>query len=177
MKRKFWNSDKIVSFSAIFISIATLYITINQYNATIEQQRLSVLPYLTGINFASGTPDFAYVIENNGIGPAFIESVKVTYQGKTYEGDLYEFMVSNFRSEVDSLPATIHSNIFKGMMIPAGAKILHLQVNGSQKDTDRLMKLLRKLNEERMDFEIIYSSIYKERWRLNLNEEVPQKLD
>ena len=177
MKHSFWNTEKIVSVSAIFISAITLYVTFEQLNVSREQQRLSVLPYLSMGNYYTGSPNYKLVIQNDGIGPAFIESITVTYKGKKHEMDLISFLYEEFPQDLDSIPALSHSNIYKGMLIPAGHKIEHLSIQDSQKSADNLLVLLDKLDKETFDFEIVYSSIYKEKWKLKIGETSPTKLE
>ena len=45
-KKKFWTSDRIVGFSAMFISLITLFIFIKQTNIIDRQSKLSAMPYL-----------------------------------------------------------------------------------------------------------------------------------
>lgn len=171
--KKFWNTEKIVSFSAIFISLATLYISYVQHNASIKQQKLSVMPYLSLGNEGTGSPNYQLILENNGIGPAFIESVNIFYNGKTYEGDLIKFLYDNFGAEMDSIRNLSYGNIYPGLMIPAGKKIPHVAIENSWDDANKLLKLLDKVE---IDFEIIYASIYEERWSLTGNSIMPKKL-
>jgi hypothetical protein len=176
-KISFWNADKFVSFSAILISLLSLYITIEQHNANKEQQRLSVLPYLSFGNYGTWGDNYTYMISNNGIGPAFIDSVIVHYQGKVFQGDLMLFLNTYFRDKIDSIPGMSHSNIYRGMMIPAGEKIEHLRVHNNQKSGKMLLELLMSLGEQELEYEIFYSSIYKERWRLRASETVVEKIE
>lgn len=177
MRQKFWNTEKIVSISAIFISALTLYVTFEQFKISREQQRLSVLPYLSIGNYYTGSPNYQLVLRNDGIGPAFIESVVVIYEGKKYEMDLINFLYEQFPTEMDSIPNLAHSNIYEGLLVPVGQKIPHLSIENSQKSADRLLMLLEKLDEGNFQFEIVYSSIYKEKWKLRAGDTSPEKLE
>ncbi|MDZ7897109.1 MAG: hypothetical protein U5N85_03645 [Arcicella sp.] len=46
LKPQFWNADKIVSLSAILISLATMTIYLYQTHLIGKQQNASVMPYL-----------------------------------------------------------------------------------------------------------------------------------
>ena len=176
MKKKTWSSDRIIGLSAILISIMTLFVLMYQTNLMREQQRLSVLPYLGVSNFNTGGPNFKIILTNNGIGPAFIESIKIIYNGKTYKQDISSFLYKHI-PETDSINNLYHSNIFEGLMIPAGETIPMLEINNSEDDAMKLLKLLTKLYDKDLDFEIVYRSIYKERWRITGNTTYPEKLE
>lgn len=173
-KKNFWNVDKIIGLSAIFISVMTLFVLMYQTSIMREQQRLSVFPHLSLNNSGTGTSNFSFVLHNNGIGPAFVESVCVIHKGKRYEMDIPNFLNKHI-PQSDSIDNLFHSNIYPGMLIPAGTEIGVLQIDNSQEDADKLYKLFKELSNDGFDFELIYKSIYNERWMLNGN--TPEKLD
>lgn len=170
---KKWSSDRIVSFSAILISLITLVVFIYQTRLMAEQQRLSVLPYLSYGFRNSGSADFTVYISNDGIGPAFVESIKITYQDSVYEADLPTFLYQNIPA-MDSMYNIRHSNIIPGHLIPAGRRIPILEGSGTEEDANRLYQLLVTLDFEA---ELIYKSAYNERWRLSTDGYVPEKID
>ncbi len=174
--KQFWNSDKIISISAMLISLMTLIVFILQTNIIREQQRLSVLPYLYMVNENSGLPTYKFKLMNNGIGPAFIESVNVRYKGKTFNMDIPTFLYQNV-PEMDSVYNVFHSNLVDGQLIPAGKEIAIFEVNNSIEDAEKLLKVMRQLNDEGFDYEIVYKSIYEERWKLNSSSISPIKMD
>ncbi len=176
-KISFWNADKFVSFSAILISLLSLYITIEQHNANKEQQRLSVLPYLSMSNYNTLGENYTYLIANNGIGPAFVDSVIIRHQGKVFQGDIMQFLSTYYQEALDSIPDLSHSNIYRGMMIPAGEKVEHLRIHNNQQSGKKLLELLMSLGKQELEYEIFYSSIYKERWRLRASEAVAEKIE
>lgn len=175
MKKSFWNAEKIISFAAIFISLITLFVFIYQTNLMRKQQYLSVLPYLS-VGIENGfSPDYKLVLTNNGIGPAFIESVRVKYEGKEYDKDLPSLLLS-IDVGFDTLSSVSYSNIYAGRMIPAGERVEILAVDNSLEDARLLLKILADLQENGFDFELIYRSIYEEKWRLTANSTVPEKI-
>jgi hypothetical protein len=174
--KKFWNTEKIVSLSAVLISIATLIVLIYQTNLMSKQQRLSVLPYLTMGNMGAYTPNFKYVIFNNGIGPAFVEKIEVKYKGKTYPYDLYVFLAEHAEgfSEINNF---FYSNLAAGTLIPAQTNVEHLLIENSAEDGEKLHAMLSKLFEEGLSFEITYRSIYDERWVIKNGQVAPLEVD
>ena len=107
------NVDRTISLTAFFVSVATLFILLyqtnlshKQYELVREEQYASVMPYLV-ISYSSDldvySPDsitsYELFLSNNGLGPAFIEEVKVIYQGKTYQMDPANFLKKEIKTE------------------------------------------------------------------------------
>ncbi|KEO72274.1 hypothetical protein [Anditalea andensis] len=85
---KFWkDSNRLLSFSAMFISAVTLFILIyqtslatKQFDLEQKQQLASVMPYLLVATSYMSEDEFTVTVENLGIGPAFIKNVQVHYK-------------------------------------------------------------------------------------------------
>lgn len=169
MAKRKWSTDRIVSFSAIMISLVTLIVFIYQTQLMAEQQRLSVLPHISFGYMNTGGSNFTVYISNDGIGPAFIEDIRIYYQDSVYHKDLPTFLYQDV-PEMDSLENIRHSNIIEGQLIPAGRRIDVLQVNDSFENGQRLYALLNKLN---VRAELEYRSAYNERWLLSTDHYVP----
>jgi hypothetical protein len=172
-KPTFWNADKIVSFSAILISLATMGVYIYQTHLIQKQQHASVMPYLT-IGYSHHNENhFSVEIVNNGLGPALVEEVSVYYEGKKYKNcDLGVFFY-NYNPQKDSLNFS-NSSMMSGMLIPAGKTIINIEAynkNGSEKMQGYFW------NEEPLKLEINYSSIYGERWQTKGGFTRPKKLE
>lgn len=176
MANKVWNTDKIIGISAMLISVMTLVVLIYQTSLMREQQRLSVLPYLSMGRAGTGTAEFQVFLTNNGIGPAFIESMRIHYDGKVYESDLATFLYKDIEA-MDSISHIMHSNIYPGMLLSAGTHIPILQADNSKESGIKLYFLLEKLDKKGFNYELIYKNIYNERWRLTTADYIPQKLD
>ncbi len=181
-KLKFkWNSDKIVSLSAMSISVLTLIIFIYQTNLMSKQNYLSILPYVqisTSDDKAQNT--FSLDIKNHGVGPAIIESVIIYYKGekhdlKEYNNYLYDYLKTEMPI-LDSVNFFSYSTLDKGIAIPANSNYNVLKVE-SERDYDLLTKSIAELLSKGLRFEIIYRSIQDERWIIHSNSEGPQKLD
>ncbi|OJJ20095.1 hypothetical protein BKI52_16620 [marine bacterium AO1-C] len=154
----------------------TLFVSLYQTAIIRKQQRLSVLPYLSLGNYNTGGPNYKLVLKNDGIGPAFIESVEIEYKGKKYPYDLPVFLRENMLDSLKKIKRMSHSNIYKGQMVPAGTTLPLLAIHNSQKDADQLVRLLQRLKKDGMKLSIIYRSVYEERWRLSFNSTIPEKL-
>lgn len=180
-KRK-WNSEKLLSISAMSISFLTLVIFVYQTNLLSKQNYLSILPYLAlTTTYNKGEDTFELNLENHGVGPAIIESISVSYQGKTE--DLAEYGNSTIaylqakKPRLDSIKHLSHSTVDWGMAIPVNSKFNVVAVRNSPVDYELMVAELGSLLEEGMVFEVIYKSIQNERWRIGSDSMEPEALD
>ncbi|MEM9000996.1 MAG: hypothetical protein AAGB24_12100 [Bacteroidota bacterium] len=173
-KKKNISADRIVGFSAIFISMLSLFIFSKQTAIIQQQGELSALPYLvveTGYD-----PDeylITYTLNNYGIGPAIIEEMVFKYNDERHRTDLFHFVQNDFFKK-DSLTIVSGATFDAGLAIPAGEERIMLSVGGSQKAYDRGKKFFERLIEkEELDYEIKYSSIYNKIWSISRNGTKP----
>lgn len=171
-KIKLPKSEKILSFSAILLSLCTLIVFLYQTNLIRQQQYMSVYPYLeigyNGIN----TKEFSFTIENNGVGPAIIEELKVGNEGELRQQDFVEFFFNKIQS-TKKFKLT-YSNLYGGQLITPNKPIeIFKSTDTTNYTSDKLYGILKKDN---MTFEITYSSIYGEKWKITNKSAVPIKL-
>ncbi|MEO0527570.1 MAG: hypothetical protein AAFZ89_10105 [Bacteroidota bacterium] len=177
-----WNSERILSLSAMGISFITLIIFIYQTNLMSRQNYLSILPYVsisTTENRAEHT--FELNLENYGVGPAIIESVTMLYDNKRYDledydNEIYKFLVSK-APELDSLKSVSSSTLNKGMALPVNITYNALAIIKSPSDYTLITTRLDSLVKKGLDYELIYRSIQNERWSINNDAQGPRKLD
>ncbi|MEQ9438257.1 MAG: hypothetical protein RIG62_04385 [Cyclobacteriaceae bacterium] len=170
IEKKFWNSEKIISLSAFVVSIATLLALLYQIRLSGEQNELSrqqqyasVLPYVQVFTETRDPGHFSVSLVNNGIGPAFIDEIRVVYDEQVYPGDLYSFNWEVIAKR-DTLYFT-YSNITEGRVIPAGETIIMAEVEGEPAMRDKLMYWFAYGSSgARAKIEVIYSSVYDEQW-------------
>lgn len=188
MKKRFWSSEKLLSLSALLVSLLTLVVFIYQTNLIRKQQYMSVYPFLSLGNQYGGTLKYRYVLKNEGIGPALIEEVKITSpDGKIFR-DLVDY-VDDQTINADSI-WYVHSNLTSGRLVPAGAEVALIQLV----DKDLLVEmgiddiedlppvneweeskaLYDILNADDLHIEITYSSVYDESWTVK-NGNIPVK--
>jgi len=181
-KPKFWqDSNTMLTFSAIFISLVTLFILIyqtslasRQFDLEQKQQLASVMPYVQIWTGYSTNDEYTIIVENLGIGPAFIKKVNVHYQDSIYENiDYPNFYYSLRDREEYGDYMGVYSNIFMGSVIPADRQILHIKILKGDRPNiwDDLF-----ISDE-IELEIEYASIYDERWVVRglFNEPVKTK--
>ena len=180
MKRSFWSSEKILSMSALFISLLTLIVFIYQTDLIRKQQYKSVYPHLGFINRFGGTLNYQYVLNNVGIGPAIIDEVRVQYGEKNYE-DIINF-VDDQIEESDSI-TYFHTNLARGRLIPAGEHISLIKLASEQdlegtglplNNNKGSFQLYEVLNSDSLIIEVKYSSIYGESWIIRNGSKSPE---
>ena len=197
MDKKFWNADKIISLSAFVVSIATLLALMYQIRLSGEQNELaqrqqelvrkqqyaSVLPYLElRIGTNNGDRLFEFLLYNNGVGPAFIEEVRIIYDGQEYPGNLLSFYRAVVLQEEDTVILDLAArDIYPGNIIPAGRETALLTAYSwasSPEERDRLIKWFGRpmKDPELARVEIIYSSVYGERWIVRGIGAIPESL-
>lgn len=118
MNFKKGNADRIVSVSAILVSLGTLVMILYQTNLMRKEQRASAMPALT-IGYALSEEDGylteAVWIENRGLGPAFVESVKIIDEEGAFETDPYDYVRK--RLEADEIKH--YNRLYAGRILPA----------------------------------------------------------
>lgn len=174
---KFWTPDRVVTIFAISISLFTLIVFARQTSIIEKQSRLSVMPYLNMETGYNPDKDFITLTLNNyGVGPAIIEEMKIFYGGKTYEMDFEEFLQSDVLKN-DSVAVLASASIDKGLAIPAGAERLAIKFGGSGDRYIKTTKFLRKMERNEFEYEIIYRSIYDDKWRIQRVDDIPKELE
>ncbi len=96
---------------------------------------------------------------NNGIGPAFIEEVKIHYNDSIYEGDPRAFTSKVIRRQENV--EFYYSTLKKGRLLPAGEII---ELIGIEDDSVNTLKLYKWFGGDKVDLEVIYKSVYDEVW-------------
>lgn len=161
MNKKDLQSSDIISACAIFISLITLFAVLYQTWLLKKQQYASVLPILEVFNSGPTSSEYSLVLLNTGIGPAFIKSMKIHYKDTIYESDPHSFLEKVIFPH-DTMEY-IYSHVRPGKVIPAGEKVLLLEVSNSERNALKLRKLF---GDEIAKLEITYGSVYDEEWRL-----------
>ena len=171
-----WNTEKIMSASALFISVISVIALIYQSylgreeNVLIQkQQSAAVLPHLNQWQ-SEYDNTYKFVVGNKGVGPAFIESVAVTLNSsKTFNNtdDLFR-KIFNSSKKLDTMSYTV-STLVKGFVLSPNEQINVLEVKGS-KNIDIFKDVIRNFE---IDYKIIYKDVYGSKWMLT-NENVKE---
>lgn len=179
------NADRIVSISAIIVSIATLFMILYQTSLTRKHQRASVMPSLEigySMNNSDNKLKESIWISNKGLGPAFIENVRIISNEKTIETDPYGIL-SKTQAKNET---TYFDRLYRGRIIPANDG-----VTTYEKITDSTSQVILKNyfkfpyeiyqitpdNPEKAIIEIIYKSIYGEKWQIRSDQSTPREIE
>lgn len=173
MPKNFWNSEKILSLSALLVSLLTLIVFIYQTDLIRKQQYRSVYPHLVLTNQASGSLNYKYLLLNQGIGPAMLKDIKITHLSGTKHESLAEYVASKINEE-DSI-FFYNSDIYKGRLIPAGEEIplfglvteKELAKYGIRNTIYGANKLRSIINNDSLEIKLTYESIYEESWTIS----------
>ncbi|GAA4270909.1 hypothetical protein U6A24_03335 [Aquimarina gracilis] len=174
MKKKIFNTEKIIGFSAMFISLLTLIIFLYQTRVISKQARLSVTPRISfnsSVATADSTIVFSIGIKNNGLGPAIIDSSAIFANNKYYPLDFKSYTEKNY-PKVDSLASHTSSYFLtKGATLLPNNEIVLTEAGIPKRDIPAFYKLYNlKEGDTDFPFDIIiyYSSIYEEKWKVSL---------
>lgn len=170
-QEKKFNLDRFIAIIAFLISIATLFTFIYQTRLMRTQQYASVMPYLLAGHEGLGQKEYQYTLSNVGLGPAFVEDVRVIYKKKTYVGDLDDFLTAHSAETKDTINYG-YSSVYPGMLIPANATVEMLQNSGNYENAEEIWNLM-----EAADVQIKFRSIYDEKWILSTDEGIPKRLN
>jgi hypothetical protein len=192
MKMK-WDTDRIVSISAMLVGLGSLFIVLYQTTLMREQAKASVLPYLM-IAYISDDHGAYLTMRNVGLGPARIDRIRVLRGGSTFDGDPYAYYAT--LSDVN-VPAdkVYRDRVLPGMLIPSSTV---WQMLGSPNQTAMADELTRTFAlvavqdpvatntaptgtppaapAEKAVLEIDYASVYGEHWRIRSDRVVPEPL-
>lgn len=179
------ETNRIMGIAAIFISVLSMVAVIYQsYLAREEneliriQQSATVLPYLD-YWYSNVGMEHKFVLENKGLGPAFIKDVK--FIGKNPDGkDSLNFNSSNLYYEYlekqssyfDSVHVIKESLNANELLSPNEEKVLFLFTF----DTNNQKRRFRdEYNKHFAGMKIIYEDVYGTAWILNSETGYPVK--
>jgi hypothetical protein len=185
-----WDTDRIVSLSAMVVGVGSLVIILYQTKLMREQQRASVMPYLMMAIQSSTNDHRTYlVVRNAGIGPALLGEVRVRYKGKDFAADPYDFFVQQRPDILKTVPMGV-DKLIPGRLMPAGEWIQTMGSDGEQhiQLLDAMLRLfvvaevpktwLAGIGADGPDSDkavvfIPYSSVYGDTWHLRSDSFVP----
>ncbi|MEM6807557.1 MAG: hypothetical protein AAF696_39530 [Bacteroidota bacterium] len=183
MKHTFWTSEKLLSLSALLVSLLTLMVFIYQTTLIRKQQYMAVYPHLKLAHAASGSLDYRFQLSNKGIGPAMIHEIVVSdSNGNVYE-NMGEFLLTRISIKDSIWP--YNSDIYEGQLIQAGESIDLFGLMSVERTDEYAYppntvegskKLRTAFNDGEFQLKIIYESIYGERWEIKWGELSPEKL-
>jgi len=170
-----WNSEKILSISAILVSIGTFTVFAYQTNLMRKQQHMSVYPHLQFDSYHNYSKNYKYVLSNKGVGPAIITLSNVRINGKTKDQDLASYLRETIIKRKDSIIFT-SSNIPEGLLIAEKESIEIVLLSGENTYANSV-KLYDYIHNDSLEFMIEYESIYGNKWKISNRDDLPIKID
>ncbi|HEU4665622.1 MAG TPA: hypothetical protein VFS55_16450 [Dokdonella sp.] len=149
--------------SALALAVSVFALALGAYQTRLmqSQARASVWPYLSiGYTYSSNVDRDAFIwtVNNNGVGPAKVETVRVTLDGKPMR-DWEQVLVA--LGAADTSPSMATSSI-GGEVIPPNTNrettVAPIRLN------EREVAKRFKLAEHRLGMDICYCSVYDECW-------------
>lgn len=151
------NIELLLGISATFLSLAALIVSIVQTRIAREQQHASVWPRLD-LEADVLERNFSLSVGNQGVGPAIVKSVDITYRGKTYPSLLKLFVEQT---------GPLNGNFFTGELTPEAvlkAGDMYSLYALSRNDEAMSNRLKAVVNDSSMHYRIVYSDIYNNCW-------------
>ena len=178
------KDERIISVSAMIVSVATLFLILYQTNLIRKEQKASVLPSLTiGYSVDGNANDIEETIwvSNQGLGPAFIDEINIIQDGERYRTDPYGFLTQNGRQREISYM----NRIVPGKIIPANDGITLIKKRSDSTSSNFLSNTFEFSydivqmptdKENKAVIEIIYRNVYGDRWVINSDVSIPNEL-
>jgi len=154
------SSEKILSLSAVIISIFALVVSIWQGIDNRDFNKLSVKPYLQVNPKLTGGVESGLYLENAGTGTAFINTISLSLKGKTF--DLIKDNTSTFFESIQVKPGCFKESWpRKGAAIQSGKEFPLLQVTKADIAACNL-EIVKFLTESDVVMNIEYTTPYGE---------------
>lgn len=154
------SSEKVLSISAIFISICALAVSIWQGVVEREHNRLSLTPYIEVSPRLAGRSQSGIFIENAGTGAAFIKYVNISSGGKLFK--LTEDNWSDFFQHIGVNKDCYKKSWIKpGSVLQPSKEIPLITVSEASMPICDL-DAVKFLTEPGLTLKIVYESPYKE---------------
>lgn len=178
---KNWSTERLLSITAMTVSLFTLIIFIYQTNLMRQQNYISILPYLQ-VSSTSNEGEFIFDVNiiNQGVGPAIFESAYISYQGDRYDFsdygyDFYE-VLSAVEPTFDSLRYYSSTVLDPGIAISPGERFNLFAVRNVPEEYGIVAQTFDRMLSEGLYYRIVYRSIQNERWEITADSNGPKKL-
>ncbi|MBD0254365.1 MAG: hypothetical protein ICV83_01495 [Cytophagales bacterium] len=174
-RKPLFNVELLLGISAILLSLAALVVSIFQTNLAREQTRIarqqqhaSVWPHVQ-VRYGQKHDEFTWYLLNNGVGPAIIHSIGLTYQGKSYPSH-YAFIAGLIREAEQQANTSLDvQEIHPGFVLKADGELLLAHTKGSLAVANALRQIIE---DSTYRFQIRYQDVYGNCWQNERNQAV-----
>lgn len=159
----------VISLCALMVSVMQTQLMREESELLREYSRTSVWPRLElglskGHNSDESINHFVLSIANNGIGPAIITDVKVSYDGQTASTWWHLFELQEIP---DSIETYISNHSLNKRIVKAGETVDILNLDNNLPLANVFFRHMKKI-----DIDIYYESIYKEKWKYDTEQTI-----
>jgi len=169
------SADRIVSISAIVVSLGTLFIILYQTNLTRQEQKASVMPYLQfAPNTNSGMSNI--YLENKGLGPALITNYRIFNQEQEYQS--VQELTADYA--LDKIPGSSIDMVYPGRLLASDEYIKHISHFHNDSTNfifENFQFFYGSKDEQKLIIEVVYQSVYKDHWMIRSNWRHPRPVD
>jgi hypothetical protein len=160
-----------VALAALFVSGASLYIARQQTSVMHSQLAASIWPALqfSTSNLRGGEPHISMTVENVGIGPAHVRSVRMSYDGRPV-ADMSAFVRACCAPE--GTPVRTIVSFLEGRIMPAGEEVELLAVPAEGNDP-RVLELLDAARGA-LAMDVCYCSLLGDCWETSSGGQEPR---
>ncbi len=157
------NAQQVTAASAVFISFCALFISLYQAMIMGQQQEImnrqyeaSLWPSLEVLMNTGSDSQFSILLKNKGTGPAIIEAMEVTVEGRPAKNWYHAFQ--QLAGVTESVKVNFGKSLVVGRVMSADEEISLLNTVDST-----LVNLLNR-NYGRLTIRLCYRSIYEKHW-------------
>lgn len=153
------KSEIVVALSAIFVSVATLFVYIYQARIMQGQQHAAVWPHLEWRYSIRNDDGFVLTVINKGVGPAIVKSSKMSCDGQEVK-DSRELLAKFIKTD----SVNFYYSSVDNMVIAPNEKleVFHLYVK-DDKEYANYQKAMEHFYSK-LSYEICFCSIYNDCW-------------
>ena len=167
--------DLVVGLSAILISVVSLYVAI-QHGKTMEHMvEATTWPYVEVDHSrapADGAPAISYYVQNNGVGPAKIESFELSYKGKALT-DARALLDACCTSPGAAKPHYQSSSI-RDRVVPTRESIMLFRALGPELTPEQFAAL--DVARQELHAKVCYCSVLEECWLRDSDKPKPERV-
>ena len=180
-KRKInWTTDKIMSTSALLVSVISVLALLYQLSLAREenelirkQQSASVLPYLQFENVYNVSA-FSIYLTNKGVGPAFVKSVSFSINDSIQFDNSTSALLYIMKmkiSEGDSINYAGSMTITKNTVVQPSENIRVFEISSkSSDDFSGVNSFKNHIDNTPPSFSVVYEDVYGNQWELSNKE-------
>lgn len=159
--------DRMASVFAVTLSLAAIFVSVLEVATVRDQQRAAVWPYIQ-VSSSYTDAGFALNLVNKGVGPALMEDVSITLDGKRI--DNLDAMIAETLGPDDAFSYDVYKTSNpQGGVVAKGEAIELFSVPWDPR-TQKLMTLW----SDRVDVTACYCSISEDCWETSLTKPFAQ---